>query len=333
MLQKTPLVNVRVKDCLGYLIAGLRRRRRSDGRLTVGWRERLPAKPTDRGILLTPSFQALIVTLAVNAVIACSLFLGRNWLKARIERGVQYRFDEKLERLRSELRNSEESFRKALQERKVEISTLRENVFSGASNRRAMLDRRRFDAAERIWKAVIALAPHRGVAQSMAVINLKAVTKYASGDPRIKSFFETITKAVPNTTNTDDFAASEQPFVTEPVWAYFSSYRTIVVYSFLQAKLLASGIDNPLSLLKDDNIKNLLKATIPHMEQFIDSNDPNAYYHLLDHIQKLLLAEIKKMLDGTDADRASIAHAAQIMEATKAVQERQEKQERELSAG
>jgi hypothetical protein len=219
-----------------------------------------PSGSAERGILLTPSLQALIVTLAVNAVIAFSLFLGRNWLKARIERGVQYRFDEKLERLRSELRSSEESFRKALQEREVEISTLRENVLSGASNRRAMLDRRRFDAAERIWKAVILLAPYRNVAGQMAVIDLKSVAKYPSRNLKIQSFFETIVKSVPISTNSDDFASSEQPFVTEPVWAYYSAYRTVVVYSFLQAKLLASGFDQPLSLLKDDNIKNLLKA-------------------------------------------------------------------------
>jgi hypothetical protein len=160
-----------------------------------------PSGSAERGILLTPSLQALIVTLAVNAVIAFSLFLGRNWLKARIERGVQYRFDEKLERLRSELRSSEESFRKALQEREVEISTLRENVLSGASNRRAMLDRRRFDAAERIWKAVILLAPYRNVAGQMAVIDLKSVAKYPSRNLKIQSFFETIVKSVPISTN------------------------------------------------------------------------------------------------------------------------------------
>jgi hypothetical protein len=41
----------------------------------------------------------------------------------------------------------------------------------------------------------------------------------------------------------------------------------------------------------------------------------------LDHIQELLLSEIRKMLDGSDADQQSIAHAAHIIEATKAVPE------------
>jgi hypothetical protein len=116
------------------------------------------------------------------------------------------------------------------------------------------------------------------------------------------------------------------------VWAYYSAYRTVVVYSFLQAKLLASGFDQPLSLLKDDNIKNLLKAALPHMGQFIDDNDPNVYYHLLDHIQELLLSEIRKMLDGSDVDQQSIARAAHIIEATKAVHEKQEKEQREMTA-
>jgi hypothetical protein len=259
--------------------------------------------------------------MAYTTLRQVDVFLARNWLKAFFVKSAEHQFDKKLELLRSDLRKSEENFRQELHEREIELGTLRESVLTGTSNRRAMLDRRRFDAAERIWKSVVALAPYRTMAAQMASIDIEKTAK-KSNDPKMRSFFETLIKPVPTPTNPDDFATSEQPFVTQPVWAYFSAYKTVLMYNYLQAKFLAMGFGDP-NFLKDDSVKNLMKTTLPHMADYIEKNPPNTYSYMLDDIQELLLQAIRNMLDGADVDQESISRAQSIMEKTKEVQKNQ----------
>jgi hypothetical protein len=87
-------------------------------------------------------------------VMLAGLFLGRHWLAARIEKGVQHRFDRRLEELRAELRESEERLKSTLRDRENEIALLRNTVLAGSANRQSLLDKRRFEAVERVWTAV-----------------------------------------------------------------------------------------------------------------------------------------------------------------------------------
>ena len=57
----------------------------------------------------------IVLSLAVAA------FAGRNWLKAWIERDVQFSFDTKLENIRADLRDSEERLKSELRTREAEI--------------------------------------------------------------------------------------------------------------------------------------------------------------------------------------------------------------------
>jgi hypothetical protein len=64
----------------------------------------------------------------------------RNWLVAWISKGVQHRFDVRLEELRAELRKNEERVKSDLRNKEDEISTLRNSVLSGSAGRQALLD-------------------------------------------------------------------------------------------------------------------------------------------------------------------------------------------------
>jgi hypothetical protein len=95
-----------------------------------------------------------LISLVVYIGTAVVIFVGRNWLKTRIEKGVQHHFDERLEGLRSELRKTEELLKSDLQAKETEIATLRSSVLSGSAARQALLDKRRFEAVEKVWRSV-----------------------------------------------------------------------------------------------------------------------------------------------------------------------------------
>ena len=109
---------------------------------------------------------------------AAALFFSRQWLVARIEKGVQHGFDSRLEAIRAELRASEERLKSTLRDRENEIALLRNTVLAGSASRQPLLDKRRFEAVERVWTAVNNMAGHfRLLSEFMA----KDV-----GDPRMK---------------------------------------------------------------------------------------------------------------------------------------------------
>jgi hypothetical protein len=140
----------------------------------------------------------------------------------------------------------------------------------------------------------------------------------------LQDIFDSIAKSAPTRSLTDN-AKSEQPFVTQPVWAYFSALQSIASSAVILAKVFAVGLEDPLKMINQDHIRGLLKAALPNSAVFIDENDINALYCLFDPIEDLLLGEIKKMLDGVLVDQEGALRAAQILKMTKALQSDREK--------
>src|SRR6267154_623978 len=117
---------------------------------------------------------------------AAALFFSRQWLVARIEKGVQHGFDSRLEAIRAELRASEERLKSTLRDRENEIALLRNTVLAGSASRQPLLDKRRFEAVERVWTAVNNMAGHfRLLSEFMARMNIDEMAKDV-GDPRMK---------------------------------------------------------------------------------------------------------------------------------------------------
>jgi hypothetical protein len=202
--------------------------------------------------------------------------------------------------------------------KEAELTALRDGILTGRAQRQSLLDKRRLDAVERVWSAINELAPFKGVSALMASINFEAAAKETPRDPKLRQFFEMISRTqVPDLANFKHTARDEQPFVSPLAWAYFSAYQTIVLSSYMRAKVLELGIENPGRLLNIDHVKGVLKAALPHQSEFIDKYDPVAYHYLLDELEKSLLGELQKMLRGEDQDEAGIAHAARIMEMVK----------------
>jgi len=132
-----------------------------------------------------------ILSIGLWLVVPAVIFLSKNWLLARITKGVQHEFDVKMEQLRTDLRKSEEHFKSELRDKESEITALRTNLLSGSASRQALLDKRRFDAVERVWTAVNDMAQLKNLSASMALLNFKELAKRSS-DPKMQQFLGVI---------------------------------------------------------------------------------------------------------------------------------------------
>lgn len=256
-----------------------------------------------------------IPAISSSAVLVGIGFLARNLIKSSIEKGVQHKFDRKIETLRTDLQNSTESFKSDLRAKEKEIEGLRQGALSGLASRQALLIKRRLEAVERIWSAVIDLAPAKGVAGFMSVVKFDASAEEAARNPQFRKIFEMFGKPYDVHKPPTDVAKYEKLFVSPLAWALFSAYQSVVIGAVLRAKILAIGVEDAPKFLNNEHIKNVLKAVLPHQAEYIDKNEPAAHYHLLEEIEQNLLSELRRMLEGADIDEKSVGQAAQIMEA------------------
>jgi hypothetical protein len=120
-----------------------------------------------------------IASIIVSGGTAAVLFIGRKFIAAWISKGVQHGFDV-IEQIRADLRVKES-----------EISALQNAVFAGSANRQSLIDKRRFEAVEKVWSTVNELAQFKMIACIMAVVNFNSMSKQAR-DPNLQKLLETI---------------------------------------------------------------------------------------------------------------------------------------------
>jgi hypothetical protein len=254
----------------------------------------------------------------ISALMVIGIFVGRNWLKAKIERSVQHTFDARLENLRADLRGTEERLKSELRMKETEISVLRDGALSGRALRQAPVDRRRLEAVERIWTRVsTGMAAYKTVASFMAVINFEAAAKRTPNQAGARKLFELLLAHIPEDEAKTNNVNAEQLFLSPLAWAYFSAYQMILYVAYARAKVLAAGIDDPTGLLDLKSLREILKATLPHHSDYIDKQPVGAYHYLLEELEGSILKELQLILEGRETDQAEITHALAITTAVK----------------
>jgi hypothetical protein len=266
-----------------------------------------------------------ILSAILSIALPIALFAARHWIVARISKGVQHQFDREIEQLRTELRKAEEEHRSQLRSKEADIAALRNIVLSGSAGRQALLDKRRFEAVEKVWVAVNDLAQLKTISSTMATLNYKEAAKLVkASDPKIQQLLSTLAPITPSSADfqkLNNAARDEQPFLTEPAWAYFWAYKQVLYMNHVRFTVLkdivAQSDRDPESIFLLDSLRNILKAALPHQSKFIDQNDPGAWHYLLDELENCLLAELKKILDGKAVDQLMTERAKAIMDAVK----------------
>jgi hypothetical protein len=253
-----------------------------------------------------------IPAISATSLLACVLWLLRSVISTRLAKSVQHDFNNKLETLRTNLRNSEESFKADLRSKESQIVALRSGAMSGLVSRQEALDKRRIEAVDQLWSAVTALAPAKAVSATMAAIKFEAAAKVAAKNPKARDMFAMIGGEFDIKKMQLSNASKARPFVTQIAWALFSAYQAIVSLAVIKLEILKAGLDMP-EVLNKEAVAKLIEVALPHHADYITKYDTGSYYYLLDELELRLLEELQKMLQGVESDKASIEQAAAIL--------------------
>ncbi|VXD03398.1 conserved hypothetical protein [Pseudomonas sp. 9AZ] len=242
-----------------------------------------------------------IPAISTTSLLGGLLWLGRSLIITRLKNSVKHEFDGKLEFIRSELKFKE-----------AQIESLRTGAMSGLITRQGALYQRKIQAIDQIWSSVKELEKGKYISITLGTLNIEECIKQSGRDP---SFTDFINKISGNFNLIDlDVSGSKlaRPFLTPLAWAYYSAYSTVITQASVITNILKIGIKNPEKFLKLENSSSLLKAVLPSWSDYIDAHGISGHHHLLDEIEKLLLAELKNIQDGHEDDKENTIRAAKI---------------------
>ena len=262
---------------------------------------------------------AEIAKLSISsALVLVVLWLARGLIEVRLKSSVQNEFDTKLERIRSDLRQSEESLKAQVREKEAEIGTLRETSMAALAARRSALDKRRMEACDHLWEQMIMLQKFHGLVAIVSALSDAQIIERARYSADFRNKIELMTTAFRQEDLAKINGNSAQPYVSELAWALFNAYQTIVSFAFAQKHIMVGGLNG--NLLNSGRLASLLTTALPEKAAEISQLGDAAGAKFLPDIAQNLLIELKRILDGRAEDEAGITRASELLQLSRAVQ-------------
>lgn len=234
-----------------------------------------------------------IAALSSAGLVTVVAWLCRNLIFTRLSNAVKYEYDEKLEKIKTELKA-----------RQTEIETLRTFALSGATVRHTELCQLQVAAVEQLWGAVIALTPVKKAVNFMGIIDFKKAVKQTT---ERRTVFTKVLAQFDQKLLENDEPARCRPFVSSLAWALYSAYTSVLRHETSRLKVLEEG---RCSGYIDADIEEVIKAALPHRAGF---GPKTCFREILEELESSLLEELKNILEGENADQQNIARAALIL--------------------
>jgi hypothetical protein len=253
-----------------------------------------------------------------SALVLIVLWLARSVIEVRLKSSVQSEFDTKLETLRSELRQSEESLKAIVRAKEAEIDALRESSMSALATRRVAFEKRRMEACDHLWEQVSSLQKFQGMVSIISAMNIEEVMQRARANATFREQIRQMTSAFKDEEFYTVDGSSAQPYLSDLAWALFDAYKTVVAFAIAQRHILVNGMEG--NLLNAHQLVRLLTIALPDQAAEIERQGDMAGARFLPQLGQNLLIELKRILDGKADDEAGITRAAELITRSRAVQ-------------
>jgi hypothetical protein len=264
------------------------------------------------GEILIAAASSSALTLAVLALVAAAL-------RSTIVRSIGHQFDTALERTKSALKRDEEGIRAELAAQNARIEALVSDVLKAGSLRNELVERRRFEAIEGLWTAMLELGPLEVASAAARTVKMaeagKAAAKQDADGRKMREFAETLMKTMNFSMESVKLSrpsAGLRLFAPPLAWALFSTYQSVVLNPVVRFEMMKIGA-SPDMLKDSEELVAAVRTALPHMNKFIDEHGDTALPYLVDNLRDRLFDELSASLRAPAVDEATIVEAAEIM--------------------
>jgi len=256
-----------------------------------------------------------IPAISSTTLLIVFLWLARNIIKTRLINSVRHEYDKKLTALKADLTNKQDLLKADLRSKELQLESLKSTALSGISHRQSALFEKQVQAIEVLWSQVIDLLPVKSAAQNLAIIKFDSAVKLASENTEAREMFEVIGSNVDLTSVDTKETHKVRPFISPIAWAYFSAYTAILGHTAIKFHMLKKGLDLP-EIVDNKNLVKVIVTALPHQKDYVAKVNPEAFYHLLDELESLMLFAFNNTLKGEQEDKAALKQAAELITAS-----------------
>lgn len=147
----------------------------------------------------------------------------------------------------------------------------------------------------------------------LAVIKWDAVADLTEKDGNAREMFKTMLDSAKITELFNHNAHAAMPYVSPIAAALFSAYATVITFTQAQLVVLQTGLGKN-ALSSPDAVYKVLSAALPDWSEYINKVGAFGFAQVLDELEKRLLAELQRNIEGRGDDEAQVTIAAGILE-------------------
>ena len=221
--------------------------------------------------------------------------------------------ERELEELRSELREKEQVLLSKLRERQASIESLRATVLQVAQGRHAELERRRLDAAEKVWDIVISLRAGLPLLSFISGIRLEDALKGTEKDPSARTGFKDIQSIFNFDLEKIEKLGRHQLYVSPRALRAFNTYMYPIFTSKMILMAMAEGLGTKVCNLPNAENFAVAKEILPQWSEGIDKFGFAIMPKLMSDLEKEILVGLMEMLEGAEHDKARASQMSLLM--------------------
>lgn len=232
----------------------------------------------------------------VLGVVASASFLGgvgflmRDSLGKLLTKSVEHQFEKKLEKFKSEIRESEK-----------ELEQIRNYLASSRSSRNSLLQTKKFEAAENLIRIRQFLCGFTLVVQYMQILKIDELMKNG-GDPKIAGFIEAITKPLNLQQKMQEYSKFDKDttklYLSERTVDVFEIYEKIIFHSIATLQVLSISMPKKRSILKEGDLSKKIIELVPSSKSGFEEFGERYAYHWHDYFYSEILRELRNELNG-----------------------------------
>lgn len=234
---------------------------------------------------LNPGF----ISLILNLVWIICIWFSRNFIREYFIKSIQNKFDEKLEKTRSELRHNEN-----------EISDIRKTILNNISSKSEAIWMRKIKAIDNLWNSFVELkANYISVVDMLSRLNIDELAT-RSDDPTIKFALNQPYQlsGIENIDLKKSFHISQEsiPWINYQVRAVFEAYVAIGGLAITQIVMLKRNIYDT-KFLRIKEVSEMFITLFPELKIKPEQINNTLYPICLKILEQRLLNEIKQMVE------------------------------------
>lgn len=265
-----------------------------------------------RAIMVFSMNHLSVILPSTAIVIAFAVGGARFLIKKYVEKTVDASFERRLENLRSDLRVKE-----------GQISALQTSALNNRAGRDSIIERRRIEAAENLWKAAIDLRAFKMAAMAFNSLNIEAVSKRAETDTKIREMIGIISglDGIEIDPIVKSGADMQRLFLPVDAWATFNAIRSLMFYAYTRLKAIQGGIEDSGKLVDGVAVLDLVRIALPGYAPFIDQYGINGLGRLIEPLEELLFSQLQNALNGEEADAQAVERSANLLRRAHQIQD------------